>query len=145
MTDVTVRLSVQVPGGPTIQSTRVVAVDAYEQIDVALPPKDSKDATVAIDVLGVKGKVKLLLVQNSLAGKDGGAITWSLGDAVKDRNLTEPQLFLGSDAIDALGLDGAKKITFKNTYPATEGEGETKKDLTKDNAASLSILIGRVA
>jgi hypothetical protein len=148
MTEINVRLSIQVPGGPSIQTARTVDVDAYETIEVALLPNDAKNATVAIDVLGVATKVKLLLIQSSLYSSKTGDITWSLGDTITDRKLGEPQLFLGSEAIDALGLNKPVKITFKNTYPAKEAPkeaGDPEKDLTKENTANLSILVGRVA
>lgn len=148
MTEINVRLSVQIPDGPTIQTARTVDVDAYEKIEVALPPNAGKNATVAIDVLGVATKVKLLLIQSSLYSSTRGDITWSIGDKITDRKLGEPQLFLGSEAIDALGLDQPVKIKFKNTYPAKEApvkEDDPEKDLSKENTANLSILVGRVA
>jgi hypothetical protein len=140
-TDISVKLSVQIPSGPMIQTARTVTVDAYEKIDLSLPPGSDKEVTLPS---GLTGKVKLLLIQSSLYnGKTASEkITYSIGDTIKDRTLDEPQIFLGIGAIDALGPPA--KLTFKNAYPKTDDTKKPPADLTETNTALLSILIGRV-
>jgi len=155
MTDVSVKLNVQVPGGPTIQSSRTVAVDTYEKIDVTLPPSKTagKASEITIPILKKEGstEIKLLLVEASfysgektIEGQDW-AIQYKLvgtpGVVVEGKNLVEPMILLGGEVIKALGSFDA--ITITSTYPDETGTGTEKKSLTKEHTVNLSILVGR--
>jgi hypothetical protein len=142
-TDISVKLSVQIPSGPMIQTARTIAVDAYEKIELPLPPDSGKEVIVTLPS-GLTGKVKLLLIQSSLYNGKAPTekITYSIGDKIKERPLDEPQIFLGIGAINDLGPPAT--ITFKNTYPKTDDTKKPPVDLTQANTALLSILIGRV-
>ncbi len=156
MTDISVKLTVQIPGGPTIQTSQTLGVEAYESYDVSLPP----ESTVQLTVLpaDVKGKVKLFLVQSSLYSQTTGTdkITYSIDGKITDRELDAPQLFLGTGTIDDLGPP--QKVTFKNAYkksqsaldkdkkPVKDKDGkDVMEDVTKANTATITILVGKDA
>jgi hypothetical protein len=152
MTDVSVKLSVQVPGGPTIQSSRTVAVDTYEKIDVTLPPSKTagKPSEITIPILKKEGltELKLLLIEASFYSDEKTidekkwAIQYKIGEEKTGKNLVEPMILLGSEVIKALGNFDA--ITITSTYPDETGTGTDKKSLTKEHTLNLSILVGRV-
>ena len=159
MTDLSVKIGIQIPSGPTIQSNRTLTVDAPQQIDLALPPEGDKKASIDIGLsLEETDKVNLLFIKSSFYSgeKEGGDLTVSINEMIKDKPLTEPLLLLGSDIIDAVGA--LKTITFSNTYPTTReetvevpAEGEQTETQTKtvnitdENTAQITILVGRVA
>lgn len=182
MTDLNVKLSVQIPGGSTIQSSRTITVGAHRKIDFSLPPGNGAEAGMKISFLPDKpdagnstteagnsttetqksnseaGKINLLLIQSSFYSgeKEGGELRFSIGDNIKDQKLTEPLLLLGSEMIGVLAPP--QTIIFVNTYPSSKSEQITEKDkdgketqktkttdLTTENTAQITILIGLIA
>jgi hypothetical protein len=161
MTDLNVRLSVQIPAGPTIQSSRTVTVGAHRKIDFSLPPGNGTQAGMEIKFLPDQsdaGKINLLLIQSSFYAneKEGGDLLFSIGDKIQKKKLTEPLLLLGSEIIDVLAPP--QTITFFNTYPSSKSEKITEKDkegketqktkttdVTTENTAQITILIGLIA
>lgn len=152
MTDLNVKLSVQIPGGSTIQSSRIVTVGAHRKIDFSLPPGNGSEAGMKISFLPDKseagnttteagkinpevktsnpeaGKINLLLIQSSFYSgeKEGGEIRFSIGKNINNQELAEPLLLLGSEMIDALAPP--QTITFFNTFPSSKSEQITEKD-----------------
>jgi hypothetical protein len=119
MTDLKVQLSVQVPNGPIFQSTRTVAVNAYETFNVSIPPNEKGDAAAGVDRMATseEGPVKLLLIQSNIypVGKEAGEIILTIeSTSITDKPLHEPVFHLGAKVIEAIGK--IEKISFENTY-----------------------------
>lgn len=123
MTNLKVQLSVQIPSGPTVQSTRTVAVDKYESFNLSLPPNMDGDSSAGIDRMpkASEGPISLLLVQSSIypTGGEAGEIKLTLGATpIADKSLHEPLFLSGAQVISALGE--IAQISFVNTYKPTE-------------------------
>lgn len=144
MADLSVKLTVQIPGGPTIQSDRKIAVESYKKIDVSLPPNASNDSEFEFN-FGPAADVNLFMIQSSLYSSEDSQISFTIGE-LADVSLGEPLLVTGKEIVKALALD--PKVSFKNTYPAEkevkdpETEEVTTVDLTEANTAKITILIG---
>ncbi|MGC1528291.1 MAG: hypothetical protein WA783_19755 [Phormidesmis sp.] len=123
MTNLKVQLSVQIPAGPTVQSTRTVAVDKYESFNLSLPPNMDGDSSAGIDRMpkSSEGPISLLMVQSSIypTGGDAGEIKLTLGTTpIADKSLHEPLFLSGAQVISALGE--IAQISFVNTYKPTK-------------------------
>jgi len=166
MPDLTVRYSVQVPGGPTIQGDRTIPVASFQQMELTLPPNANGTARINVDFTPSDAEgINLLLIQSTLYSSsiDKPLITFAYQDkaadaskdkaddtakdkatdtakdsATDDLPLAEPFLLLGSDVIGKIAQP--KSLTFKNLYEWTDGKDDT---LTK-NTAKITVLVGRV-
>ncbi len=158
MPDLTVRYSVQVPGGPTIQGDRTIPVASFQQMELTLPPNANGTARINVDFTPSDAEgINLLLIQSTLYSPSNGKslITFAYQDkaadaskdkaddtakdkATDDLPLAEPFLLLGSDVIGKIAQP--KSLTFKNLYEWTDGKDDT---LTK-NTAKITVLVGRV-
>ena len=141
MTNLKVQLSVQIPAGPTVQSTRTVAVDKYESFNLSLPPNMDGDSSAGVDRMpkASEGPISLLMVQSSIypTGGDAGEIKITLGTTpIADKSLHEPLFLSGAQVISALGE--IAQISFVNTYKPTE---PAKKDeaVQKEDAAKVTL------
>lgn len=123
MTSLKVQLNIQIPAGPTVQSTRTVVVDKYESFNLSLPPNTDGDASAGIDRMpkASEGPINLLLVQSNIypKGADAGDIKLTVGTTpIADKPLHEPLFLSGAQVISALGE--IAQISFINTYKPTK-------------------------
>jgi hypothetical protein len=142
MPDLTVKLSVQIPGGPTVQGDRTVSVASYQPLELSLPPNAAGTAKIDVDfTVDDKEAINLLLIQSTLYSKpyEDPIITYTIKDKITDLPLAEPLFLLGSKLIEAIAQPTA--LTFKNLYKWTDGKDET---LAK-NTAKITVLVGRAA
>ena len=169
METITAELNVTVKDGPKIAMPPVVLeVEAYDKFKIALGSGETKKVDVQP---GDKG-VSFLLITSSLYTPKDAAKKKKLTFAVKPEDeqppisLSEPQLYVGADAIAAL-LGNIKEITFKNDLmdptdenvkpsdkkdPEQEEQKKKGKDETTEDAdkskppvVEISILVGRNA
>ena len=141
MTNLKVQLSVQIPAGPTVQSTRTVAVDKYESFNLSLPPNMDGDSSAGIDRMpkSSEGPISLLMVQSSIypTGGDAGEIKLTLGTTpIADKSLHEPLFLSGAQVISALGE--IAQISFVNTYKPTK---PAKKDAAAQKEAEAKVTL----
>ncbi len=104
-------LNVDVADGPQIGIAQIASVDAYDLIDVALPP-NSGSSTTGVDVQpGPAAQVRFLLITSSLYG---AKLTYKVDGTSAAVALDSPQLLAGSGAVALLQKD-PKKLLFSNT------------------------------
>ena len=142
MPDLTVKLSVQIPGGPTIQGDRSIPVASYQPLELSLPPNAKGNATIEVDfTVDDTEDINLLMIQSTLYSKPNAdpIITYTISEKINDLPFEEPLFLLGSKLIAAIAQP--KKVTFKNLYQWTDGKDET---LNK-NTAKITVLVGRAA
>ena len=131
MAKVNVTLTVQIVGGPTINESKELVVEAYDKIDVVIEPEKEK----SVEVQPSEGKRISFLVIKSSVYSDSTKnikITYGIDDAGKIE-LDQPHFYLGSGVVSLLGSD-PKVLKFKN---GSENKPENK--------AELEILVGRDA
>ncbi|MEA2464050.1 MAG: hypothetical protein QOJ98_1797, partial [Acidobacteriota bacterium] len=108
MTAIKYTVDIQVAGGPRLNFSDTLTVDAYDRIDVVVPGADA-DAETVVDVQpgAQPGAVKLLLVKAKPASD---SITFANGSA--DVGLQNTVLLSGG----AVGIlaDVPQQLTFKN-------------------------------
>ncbi|MEM9214097.1 MAG: hypothetical protein AAGD25_07085 [Cyanobacteria bacterium P01_F01_bin.150] len=136
MTTLKVQLSIQVPSGPTVQSTRTVEVDKYETFDLSIPPNSAGTAAAGIDRMPKpeEGPIKLLLIQSNIypKGEGTGEIKLTVeATPILDKPLHEPLFLLGPEVIASLRESNnddnngeISKISFVNTYQPTEPDNK---------------------
>jgi hypothetical protein len=142
MPDLTVKLSVQIPGAPPVQGDRTIPVASYQPLELSLPPNANGTATIEVDfTVDDAEDINLLLIQSTLYSKpnEEPILTYTISENIKDLPLEEPLFLLGSKLIAAIAQP--KKVTFKNKYQWTAGKDDT---LTK-NTAKITVLVGRAA
>ena len=130
MAKVNVTLTVQIVGGPTINESKELVVEAYDKIDVVIEPEKEK----SVEVQPSEGKRISFLVIKSSVYSDSTKnikITYGIDDAGKIE-LDQPHFYLGSGVVSLLG--SPKILKFKNA---------SEKKL--ENNAQLEILVGRDA
>ncbi len=117
-------LTVQVVEGPQLALTRVLQVEAYDAVDVTVPPGETVEVQLQP---GAAGQVQLLLVRAEPAGEE---LTYAVNDAHGTAiPLDNVQFLVGSGALGLLGAP-PHSLFFTNGLGAP---------------ASISILIGRKA
>jgi hypothetical protein len=109
-------VNVTVAGGPTVSLSRSITADAYDKIDVTIPPKAegaggaAGTATVSVQPSD-PAKVKFLLITSSIYPKDN--LTYKLDGSATVIKLDQPQLLAGSGLVGLLG-DTKKNFIFTN-------------------------------
>ncbi|MBD2095617.1 hypothetical protein H6F90_10670 [Trichocoleus sp. FACHB-591] len=142
MPDLTVKLSVQIPGGPTVQGGSTVPVASYQTLEWTLPPNASGTAKIDVDfTVDDKEAINLLLIQSTLYSNpnEDAIITYTIKDKITDLPFEEPLFLLGSKLIEAIAQP--TQVTFKNLYKWTDG----KDDTLNKNTAKVTVLVGRAA
>ncbi|PSR16859.1 hypothetical protein C8255_15650 [filamentous cyanobacterium CCP3] len=136
MADLSVKFTVQIPGGPTIQSDRKLAVSTHQKVDLSLPPNKAGTAKIDVDFTpDDTDKINLLLIQSSLYSDN---LTFTIDETdIKDQKLVEPVLLLGSELIKAIAMPN--KITFAN-----KANLEDPAKLAQQTA-QITVLVGRAA
>lgn len=140
MPDLTVKMTVQIPGGPTIQCDRTIAVASYQPLELSLPPNAAGTAKIDVDfTTDDKEAINLLMIQSTLYSKpnEDPIITYTIKDKITDLPLVEPLFLLGSQLIATIAQP--TQVTFKNLYKWTDGKDDT---MTK-NTAKITVLVGR--
>lgn len=115
-------VDLQVSGGPKLNFTDNVTVDAYDSIDITLAKDETK--TVAVQP-GNADKVKLLFIKSSVAS---AAVHFENKDDKDLVTLLNPVLLVG-DAV-AILANPPKDMKFKNGHTAP---------------VTITILVGRSA
>ncbi len=113
-------LTLQVIGGPSLPISGVLEVDAYEKIDVTVPPKvGSTNGTVDVVVsAGALADVKLLAVKASAL--DGSVFFKTSAAGAADIPITGPVTLIGGTACGLLGT-APDQITFSNSAASEAG------------------------
>lgn len=104
-----VNLSIQVPGGPTLSMSSMVAVDTYDRSTVTVP-KTTGDVTVNLLSGVATDVIKFVLIT---ASKYDVALTYKFGGAGFFK-ITEPQVLAGGDVVHTLSAT-PQAIELKNT------------------------------
>ncbi|NEQ54013.1 MAG: hypothetical protein F6K11_28430 [Leptolyngbya sp. SIO3F4] len=151
MASIDVGIKVQIKGGAIISDSRLLEIQATDKVDVVIPAGTADPLSIEIQPSDDPKQVHLLFIQSSLYSgqEDTEKITYSIDGDAKEIELDQPQLYLGSGAISVLGDTPPKIIKFKNTYPSSipaDPATETpEQDLSEQNQAVVSILVGRDA
>lgn len=145
MTDLKVQLSVQVPNGPTFQSSRTVAV-TNEIFNISIPPNKQGTAAAKVDSepKPIEGLVKLLLIQSNIypVGEEAGEIKLTIESTkITKIPLHEPVLYLGTKMIEAIGEIGA--ISFDNTYKLGTARDKRKKAEDDEKKAKAALEVAK--
>ncbi len=103
-TKITWTMGVQVTGGPSFALSGSTNVDAYEVINVSLPPKAALPAGVTETKITVQpaGSTLSFLMMQAGSYDPANKLTYTV-DAVTDKHSVDaPQLLVGSGAADLL-------------------------------------------
>ena len=154
MTTITTSLSVNIKQGPQISIPPIkTEVEAYDKIDVSIPP----GADVEVNVQPGDTGVSFLLITSSVYALDkveyAENLTYKPGDKPAI-SLDTPQLYLGTGSITAL-IGSVQKIMFSNKLPEIPEVPEIPATATEpaipmvpavpSPTAEISILVGRDA
>lgn len=121
-------LNVDVADGPQIAAADVASVDAYDRLEVAIPPS-SGTSTTDVDVQpGPADRVLFLLIT---ASTYGAKLTYTVDGTTHAIPLDTPQLFTGAGSIGLL-QQPPKKLLFSNK-------------LDGNPTALVQVLVGRLA
>lgn len=122
---ISLKISVQVVGGPKIEAAKTLKVEAYEKITLAVP-NDSTDVQVELQPGGV-GVVKLIMITSDAYGDQ---LTYSPDSGTTTIGLDQPHLFIGVGGVGVLG--SPKTLIFNNA-------------LSTPTSAKIELLVGRDA
>jgi hypothetical protein len=100
-TNISWKLSVEIPSGPNIIVGNTVQADAYDRIEVKVPDSTASPTATTVDVQpGAAGKVKLLLIRST---KYGDNLTYKVHDnTTPERVLNDTVFLVGAGSLDLL-------------------------------------------
>ena len=130
MSEITINSQIAIPNGPKVDFNRVLSVEAFDKIDVAVPA-NTNNKEVQLQPGGV-GQVQFLLITADWYGSELSYKVNNTGGTA--RTLDQPHFFAGGGAVSMLDTAALGKMFFANTT-----SGATAKD------ANVQILIGRDA
>jgi hypothetical protein len=125
MPQLTYSVTVQIPNGPTIAETRPVSVEAYDKIELDLPPAGAAAAAVKVNLQPVDAaSVSVLVVKSSIYDP---SIKCTLNDGAGDAPandsaeiaLDAPIVLLGSSLL-LTKIAAPKVLKLKNTFAADQ-------------------------
>jgi hypothetical protein len=136
MPSVIATINMQIPGGPQLDASNTLPIEAYDRIEVDVNPGDTKKV-ISIQP-GSASQLRALVIKSSIYD-DSGKVTYAVSSGGSDShevNLDGPQVFLGPGALSLFGVD--PPVALKVTNGLTAAPGTDKK-------VHLEILIGRDA
>lgn len=123
--------NITVPNGPKISFNRVLTVEAYDKIDVTIPPTGTSEKEIELQPSASADQVQFLLIISDWYGEE---ISYKVNaNTGTPFVLNEPHLLIGKGAVSMLG-SAPTKLLFSNT---------TSEAAARD--AKIQILIGRDA
>ena len=125
MADIKLTANVVIANGPSIATSRALALGGYDRIDITVPNGQSKDVELQP---GGAGRVQLLFVTSSLYDDK---LTYKINGGADTFALDQPLMLAGHGAI-MLFTDPPTKLSFNN---ATTGNNA--------GDAIVEILVGR--
>jgi hypothetical protein len=131
MPDVTLSLKVSIPDGPNWSIAHKFAVEAYDVIDLIIPP-GTVDRVVELQPAAA-ARVNLVVIQSSLYGPE---IKFKTSSGTNDSNAVDllgPQLY--GNGVATLFAQPPHSLKLNNSHPAADAS----------KAARIQILIGRDA
>ncbi|MDM0030054.1 hypothetical protein [Variovorax saccharolyticus] len=134
MPEVKMSVSLKVAGGPALAVNFAEDVEAYDVIEVTVPP--NTPAFVVQLQPAAAARVNLMLIQSD---RYGAEITYKASDGAADSDavtLHGPQLF-GRGTLSLFGLN-VLSLKFGNAHPAPVGDAPAL-------AARIQIVVGRDA
>jgi hypothetical protein len=130
-TNISWKLNVEVQAGPKVIEARIVQVDAFDRIEVAVPDTTASPGETEIDIQpGGPGNIKLLLIRSTAYGDN---LKYKVHDTGADERVLNDAIFLtGKGNLDLLegGTDPFDKLFVTNTT---------------GNSVVLEIIVGRTA
>lgn len=127
MPDIKWSLAVQITGGPSLARSAVVAVDAYDKVEVTVP---AGEENLEVQVAPANADMRFLMMAATPAGADPLDATYRVNDAAADEHPIDSPLLLLIGA-GAVGLMGAvPRSLFLTNNSGTQ-------------AVAVEILVGR--
>ena len=136
MPNVIATINLQIPGGPKLDASNTLPVEAYDRVEVEVSPGDT-NKVIELQP-GRASQLRALVIKSSIYD-DTGKLTYAVSDGTSDSaevNLDGPQVFLGPGAISLFNVDPPVALKVSNALIAGAGT---------NNKARLEILIGRDA
>jgi len=91
-TNISWKLTLEIPSGPNIIIANAVQADAYDRIEVKVPDSTAAPKPTTVDVQpGAAGKVKLLLI---LSSKYGDKLKYQVHDTTTPERVLNDAVFL---------------------------------------------------
>ena len=124
-TNISWKLSVDIPSGPSVALSSAVPVDAYDRIAVTVPASGTE---TPVDIQpGASGRVKFLMIRSDNYGDD---LTYKVSvTGNPERKLNDVLLLVGAGGLELLE-DPLDKLLFKNSLAVP---------------ANIEIIVGRQA
>jgi hypothetical protein len=134
MATVNLTVAIQAVGGPQVNLTRSVPIEAYDKIEIEVPPGGAAAPFVTVEIQpGAAAKVVMLSIQSTILGAE---LTYVASDGASDSvavTLDQPQVYVGNSV--SLFKIAPKLLKFKNTHAAAD----------PSKTAVVEIFVGRKA
>lgn len=126
MAQIIVSANIVVPNGPQFAFQQTLEIDAYDKIDVSIPPATTDKK---VELVGGTGEVQFIAITSDTFSDD---LTYKINSSTTARKLDQPHLFMGKGAVSLFAVAPAS-LSFSNAAPAPGDD------------VQIQILIGRDA